>query len=79
MCHPRREGVHEHGDKVVAEITSFPRIKDRLAGRVIKVMGKPEDPQSDVEAIIEEFNLPRKFPRKFMKSRNCSPKEPFSM
>jgi ribonuclease R len=60
---PQERGDAQDGDKVVAEITSFPTQKRPPSGRVIKVMGKPGDPRSDVEAIIEEFNLPRKFPR----------------
>ena len=59
----QERGNARNGDKVIAEITGFSTDTRPPLGRVIKVMGKPEDPRSDVEAIIEEFNLPRKFPR----------------
>jgi ribonuclease R len=60
---PQERGNAQSGDKVVAEITSFSTDTRPPSGRVIKVMGRPEDPRSDIESIIEEFNLPRKFPR----------------
>jgi len=60
---PQDRGKARHGDSVVAEILSYPTDKRPPSGRVIKVIGKPEDPASEVEAIIEEFNLPRRFPK----------------
>jgi len=59
----QERGDARDGDKVVAEITSFPTDTRPPSARVIKVMRKPEDPKADIEAIIEEFNLPRKIPR----------------
>jgi ribonuclease R len=52
-----------HGDNVVAEIISYPTDKRPPSGRVVKVIEKPHDPKSEVEAIIDEFSLPRKFPK----------------
>lgn len=63
---PQERGNAQHGDKVVAEITSFPTDKRPPSARVVKVMGKPEDPKSDIEAIIEEFNLSKKFSREVL-------------
>ena len=60
---PQDRGKARHGDSVVAEILSYPTDKRPPSGKVVKVIGKPEDPASEVEAIIEEFNLPRRFPR----------------
>jgi len=60
---PGDRGKARHGDSVVAEILSYPTDKRPPSGKVIKVIGKPEDPASEVEAIIEEFNLPRRFPK----------------
>lgn len=56
-------GKAKPGDSVVAEIISFPTDKRPPFGKVVKVMEKPEDPKSEVEAIIEEFNLPHRFPK----------------
>jgi ribonuclease R len=52
-----------HGDNVVAEIISYPTDKRPPSGRVVKVIEKPHDPKSEVEAIVDEFSLPRKFPK----------------
>lgn len=51
------------GDMVVAEIIEYPSDRKPSAGRILKILGKPEDPKSEVEAIIDEFDLPRRFPR----------------
>ncbi len=60
---PGDRGKARHGDSVVAEILSYPTDKRPPSGKVIKVIEKPVDPASEVEAIIDEFNLPRRFPR----------------
>jgi ribonuclease R len=60
---PNEKGSAKHGDTVVAEIIAFPTDKRPPAGRIIKIIEKPEDPKSEVEAIIDEFSLPRKFPK----------------
>ncbi|MEK6673109.1 MAG: RNB domain-containing ribonuclease, partial [Nitrospirota bacterium] len=51
------------GDNVIAEITAYPTDKRPPSGRIVKIIKRPEDPKSEVEAIIEEFNLPRRFPK----------------
>lgn len=58
----RDKGKARQGDKVIAEIISFPSGKRPPSGKVLKVIDKPEDPKSEIEAIIEEFNLPKRFP-----------------
>ncbi len=57
------KGKAKNGETVVAEIITYPSERKPPAGKVIKVLGKPEDPRSEVEAIIDEFDLPRRFPR----------------
>ncbi len=52
----------KNGDLVVVEIVSYPTDKRPPSGRVTKVLKKPEVPAEEIEAIIDEFNLPRKFP-----------------
>lgn len=60
----RDRGDAKSGDIVIAEITGFPKDRRPPAGKIVKVLGKPEEPKAEIEAIIEEFNLPRKFPHK---------------
>src|SRR4030043_498345 len=56
-------GGAKNKDMVIAEITSYPTDRKAPAGKVVKIIGKPEDPKTEVEAVIDEFSLPRRFPR----------------
>jgi ribonuclease R len=59
---PKEKGKAKDGDSVIAEIISYPSDKRPPAGRIIKILKKPETPLDEVEGIIDEFNLPRRFP-----------------
>jgi len=56
-------GGAKHGEMVIAEIISPPTDRKPPVGKVVKILGRPEDPRSEIEAIIDEFDLPRRFPR----------------
>lgn len=60
---PKDRGNARRGDNVIVEIIDYPSDKRPPSGRVIKVIERPEEPKAEVESIIEEFNLPRKFPK----------------
>lgn len=60
---PRDMGKARRGDNVIVEIIDYPSDKRPPSGRVIKVIERPDDPRGEVESIIEEFNLPKKFPK----------------
>jgi ribonuclease R len=60
---PYDRGKAKNGDTVLAEIISYPTDKRPPSARVIKVIEKPEDPKAAIEAIIDEFSLPRRFPK----------------
>jgi ribonuclease R len=57
------KGKAKHGDLVIAEIIDYPTEKRPPSGKVVKVVEQPVDPKSEIEAIIDEFSLPRKFPK----------------
>jgi ribonuclease R len=57
-----RRGAKD-GEMVIAEIINYPADRKPPSGRVIKILGKPENPKAEVEAIIDEFDLPGRFPR----------------
>jgi ribonuclease R len=59
----KEKGDAKNGDLVIAEIINYPSDRKPPSGRIVKLLGKPEDPKAEVEAIIDEFNLPRRFPR----------------
>ncbi len=54
-------GGAKNGDMVIAEIVTQPGDRKPPVGKIIKVLGKPEDPKAEVEAILDEFNLPKRF------------------
>ncbi|MCE5194327.1 MAG: ribonuclease R [Nitrospiraceae bacterium] len=61
---PNKEvGKAKDGDIVIAEITSYPFGKRPPSGKILKAITKPTDPSSEVESIIDEFNIPRHFPK----------------
>lgn len=59
---PKEKGNAKDGDSVIVEIISYQTDKRPPAGRIIKILEKPETPRDEVERIIEELNLPRRFP-----------------
>jgi ribonuclease R len=56
-------GRAKNGDVVIVEIISYPTERKPPSGKVTKIIEKPEDPKAEIEAIIDEFNLPRRFPQ----------------
>ncbi|MBF0507094.1 MAG: ribonuclease R [Nitrospirae bacterium] len=59
---PGDTGKARSGDSVIAEILSYPTDKRPTAGRVVKVLKKPETVSDEVELVMDELNLPRRFP-----------------
>ena len=59
---PKKRGGARDGQTVVVEITEYPVGRRPAAGRIAKVIEEPEGPRAVVEAIIEEFSLPKRFP-----------------
>ncbi len=68
---PRDAGKAMSGDSVIAEIISYPTDKRPPAGRVVKVQKKPETPLDEVELIIDEMNLPRRFPSEVLEEAHA--------
>lgn len=56
-------GMAKNGDMVIAEIISFPTDRRPPAAKIARIIKKPEDPAGEVELIIDEFSLPRRFPK----------------
>ncbi len=63
----KEKGDAKNGDMVITEIIDYPADRKPPTGRIVKILGKPESPKADMEAIIDEFNLPRKFPKNVIK------------
>lgn len=59
---PRDRGKARDGDSVIVEIISYPTDTRPPTGRVIKILERPGNPKDEIEGIIDEFNLPKRFP-----------------
>ncbi len=50
------------GDKVVVELKEWPAGQGSPIGRINKVLGKPGEHETEMHAILDEYNLPDAFP-----------------
>ncbi len=51
------------GDKVVVQIEEWQEKEDSPTGKVIEVLGKPGEHNTEIHAILAAYNLPYKFPK----------------
>lgn len=54
-------GAAEDGHQVVAELTRYPIGGRPAEGRVVEVLGWPDDPEVEVQSVIRRFDLPHIF------------------
>lgn len=52
----------EDGDKVLVKLEDWPEKADSPYGKVIKVLGKPGEHDTEIHAILAEYGLPNEFP-----------------
>ena len=57
----------EHGDKVQASITDWPENSKNPFGKIIHVLGKPGDHDTEIHSILLEYGLPYDFPEEVEK------------
>ncbi|NPA68712.1 MAG: ribonuclease R [Chlorobi bacterium] len=57
----------EHGKKAVAEITRWDEHQKNPTGKIIDVLGDEGDNDTEMHAILAEFNLPYKYPENLSK------------
>jgi ribonuclease R len=55
-------GEAEQGDVVLVHIEDWPKRADSPFGKVIKVLGKPGEHDTEIHAILAEYGLPSEFP-----------------
>ena len=65
----------ENGDKVVVKIKDWPESQKNPVGEVIEVLGKPGDNDTEMNAIMAEYELPVKFPSAVLKAAEKIPLE----
>ena len=54
----------EDGDKVLVKIEEWPEKADSPIGKVITVLGKPGEHDTEIHSILAEYGLPYEFPHK---------------
>ncbi len=57
-----RIGEAENGDVVLVKIEDWPKKADSPFGKVVKVLGKPGEHNTEIHAILAEYGLPSDFP-----------------
>ena len=57
----RGRGQAEDGQQVVAELTAYPIGGRPAEGRIVEVLGWPDDPEVEVQSAIRRFDLPHIF------------------
>ncbi len=57
-----RFGEAENGDVVLVKIEDWPKKADSPFGKVLKVLGKPGEHNTEMHAILAEYGLPTDFP-----------------
>lgn len=55
-------GDAQHGDVVLVKMEDWPKKADSPFGRVLKVLGKPGEHNTEIHAILAEYGLPYDFP-----------------
>lgn len=60
----------KNGEKVIAKITEWPSNAKNPFGEVVEVLGKPGTNEVEINAIIEDFELPYEFPQKVLDASN---------
>ncbi|SHJ83793.1 ribonuclease R [Tepidibacter formicigenes] len=64
---PKAESLGaNHGDKVVCEITQWPKKGRNPEGKIIEILGKKGERGVDILSIIRQHDLPEEFPNKVL-------------
>ncbi|MFQ5780538.1 MAG: ribonuclease R, partial [Nitrospiria bacterium] len=59
---PENSRSAQSGDVVVAQILSYPAKGRNPEGKIVKILGRPEDPLIDTQIVIASYGLPHDFP-----------------
>ena len=66
---PKLKGA-KNGDKVIVRITEWPEKYRNPFGEVVNVLGKPGENDTEMHAILAEFDLPYEFDKKVEQAAN---------
>lgn len=57
-------GKATHGDKVVVKLQDWPDKAESPFGKIIQVLGKSGEHQTEIHSILAQYGLPHEFPKK---------------
>jgi ribonuclease R len=60
----------EDGDKVLVSLDDWPENADSPFGKVLKILGKPGEHNTEIHSILAEYGLPYEFPQEVEKYAN---------
>ena len=64
------------GECVVVEITQYPSaVRKEMIARVVRVLGAPDDPNTEIEKIIACADIPAEFPPEALEQARATPQE----
>ena len=63
------------GQQVVVQITDWDSPDATPSGKIIDVLGFPDEPGVDIERVIGAYNLPRKFPAEVLQEAKAYPEK----
>lgn len=69
----KHRGNARDGEMVVAEIVSYPTERRLAEGRIVEVLGWPDDPEVEVRTIISKYELPEHFSAGALKAARAVP------
>jgi len=69
-------GTARNGEVVVVEITTYPAGGRGMYGRIVEVLGRPGDPDTEVLTIARKYGLPMAFPPDVLAEANSVASEP---
>lgn len=58
---PGEQGIAQHGQMVVAEVTAQPNVRRQAMGRVIEILGEHMAPGLEIDVAIRAYGLPHRW------------------
>ncbi|CAL2103759.1 Ribonuclease R [Tenacibaculum sp. 190130A14a] len=68
-------GDAQHGDKVLAKLTDWPDNSKNPFGKIVQVLGKPGEHNTEIHSILLEYGLPYEFPKEIEEEASHLPIE----
>ncbi len=73
---PNACGKAKSGQSVIVEITAYPTAHRNPEGRIVEVLGWPDDPEVEVKTILAKFELPHVFSTGTLEEARAIPQAP---